>query len=107
MLHLYYREEGPPGLGCNTMATLMSADELFKRTQIARDAYMQTGFLGGYREVRSDLVNWLEHNTDDEVQLAYLPGMFDVATLAPFASEVYNYAWQELLNGLEEVERNA
>ncbi|QNJ56007.1 hypothetical protein SEA_RASPUTIA_117 [Microbacterium phage Rasputia] len=82
----------------------LTALEVFELAMRARQSFQQTGEADLHEMGRKDLVRWVEERTDSKLTLTYVTALFDTTVLSPFCSEVYTYAHQELVSGLEDIE---
>ena len=86
------------------MSYSTTAEQVFDRVLKAREAYTNYNEATSYGLVKLEIEQWLTERgaVDEDRDLAM--GLFQVTTLAPFASELYHYAHLELKDTLEQIE---
>lgn len=78
--------------------------KLIEARQMVLAETKKTERLALAQEAQRQLVSWLEARTDDVETLVYVQALAMTILMAPFASELYNFAWQELDEQLNDVQ---
>lgn len=82
----------------------LSADEVFEKVMTAR-SYRSPGDAVQTKLIR-DLETWIHERSDMGTWDRYVVALTITTIMAPFASELYNYAHQELLYVFQELDSN-
>lgn len=88
------------------MPNNMSANELFVQVMIAHRDWVEHNDDRRFELVRIDFDRWVDERTEDSDKFTrtYIKALYVTTVLSPFASDIYNYSWQELKEMLENIE---